>query len=201
MSRTRPSPRGRRRSSRRDSGPSSPTCATRLSPIAERTIGLLQGRSRSRRAALSRPLASRRAALSRPLCLHPGPIRSGQWPRSGAWGFAGGIVASPSRSSSRTLLSTSSRPSSRSEPCSWPRAATTASGRRCRSAPTCSRRESAGCVPSNGPAAPAQLRRKGRDRVRQGVVLGLLLTVVLVPLTVEVILRAESKPGATRRTR
>ncbi len=35
-----------------------------------------------------------------------------------------------------------------------------------------------------------------RDRVRKGVVVGLLLTVVLVPLTVEVILRAESKPGA-----
>ncbi len=37
---------------------------------------------------------------------------------------------------------------------------------------------------------------KGRDRLRQGLVLGLLLTVVLVPLTVEVILRAEAKPGA-----
>ncbi len=35
-----------------------------------------------------------------------------------------------------------------------------------------------------------------RDRVRKGVVVGLLLTVVLVPLTVEVIFRAESKPGA-----
>src|SRR5271165_3000314 len=34
------------------------------------------------------------------------------------------------------------------------------------------------------------------DRVRKGIVLGLLLTVVLVPLTVEVIFRAESKPGA-----
>ena len=38
--------------------------------------------------------------------------------------------------------------------------------------------------------------RRGRDRLRQGVVLGLLLTVVLVPLTVEVILRAEAKVGA-----
>lgn len=44
----------------------------------------------------------------------------------------------------------------------------------------------------NAGAAP----RKGRDRVRQGIVLGLLLTVVLLPLTVEVILRAESKAGA-----
>jgi hypothetical protein len=34
------------------------------------------------------------------------------------------------------------------------------------------------------------------DRVRRYVVVGLLLTVVLVPLSVEVVLRAESKPGA-----
>lgn len=37
---------------------------------------------------------------------------------------------------------------------------------------------------------------KSRDWLRQGVVVGLLFTVVLVPLTVEVILRAEAKPGA-----
>jgi hypothetical protein len=37
---------------------------------------------------------------------------------------------------------------------------------------------------------------RGRDWVRRGVILGLLVTVVLLPLSVEVILRAESKPGA-----
>jgi hypothetical protein len=38
--------------------------------------------------------------------------------------------------------------------------------------------------------------RMARDRVRRGVILGLLLTVMLVPLTVEVVLLAEAKPGA-----
>lgn len=37
---------------------------------------------------------------------------------------------------------------------------------------------------------------RARDGLRRGLVLGLLLTVVLVPLSVEVILRAEAKPGA-----
>ena len=36
---------------------------------------------------------------------------------------------------------------------------------------------------------------KGRDLVRRGVILGLLVTVMLVPLSWEVVLRAQNKPG------
>ena len=56
-----------------------------------------------------------------------------------------------------------------------------------------------GAIGTGANAAGARdASRRGRDRLRQGVVLGLLLTVVLVPLTVEVILRAEAKVGACR---
>jgi len=54
-------------------------------------------------------------------------------------------------------------------------------------------------VPNEAEAAARSNARgspRGRDNLRRGVVLGLFITTVLLPLSVEVTLRAEAKPGA-----